>query len=145
MSRHQHDGRFGPWSAAIIPTVEDVTGLPPYAVVGLVVLTGVALFLAGTGGARLLRPSDPTAAKLTTYECGVDPVGQGWAQTQVRYYLYAYLYVVFAVDAMYLLPWATVLRLPGFGLATLAEMGVFLGVLAIGLAHAWRRGLLRWV
>jgi NADH-quinone oxidoreductase subunit A len=132
-------------SGRSITTVADVTPLSPYAVVGLVVLTGVALFLAGTQGARLLRPSDPTAAKLTTYECGVDPVGQGWAQTQVRYYLYAYLYVVFAVDAMYLLPWATVLRLPGFGWATLAEMGVFLGVLAIGLAHAWRRGLLRWV
>lgn len=126
-------------------SLDDVTGLSPYAVVGLVVLTGVALFIAGTQGARLLRPEAPTPAKLTTYECGVDPVGHGWAQSQVRYYLYAYLYVVFAVDAMYLLPWATVLRLPGFGWATLAEMGVFLGVLAIGLAHAWRRGLLRWV
>jgi NADH-quinone oxidoreductase subunit A len=152
-----HGTRPNAWAQAGVPsilpcpscppitTVSDVTSLPPYAVVGLVVLTGVALFLAGTQGTRLLRPSDPTAAKLTTYECGVDPVGQGWAQTQVRYYLYAYLYVVFAVDAMYLLPWATVLRLPGFGWATLAEMGVFLGVLAIGLAHAWRRGLLRWV
>lgn len=125
--------------------LDDVTAPSPYVVVGLVVLTGVALFIAGTQGARLLRPAAPTPGKLMTYECGVDPVGQGWAQTQVRYYLYAYLYVVFAVDAMYLLPWATVLRLPGFGWATLAEMGVFLGVLAIGLAHAWRRGLLRWV
>nr|WP_284289633.1 NADH-quinone oxidoreductase subunit A [Angustibacter aerolatus] len=87
----------------------------------------------------------PPRARLTTYESGVDPVGSGWAQTNVRYYLYAYLYVVFAVDAMYLLPWATVLRLPGFGWRTLAEMGVFLGVLAVGLAHAWRRGLLRWL
>jgi NADH-quinone oxidoreductase subunit A len=120
--------------------VDDVT---PYAVVGLVLLAGAALFLAGTQGARLLRPSDPTAAKLTTYECGVDPVGQGWAQTQVRYYLYAFLYVVFAVDAVYLFPWASVVE--KYGWATLAEMGVFLGVLAIGLAHAWRRGLLRWV
>ena len=119
--------------------------LPPYAVVGIVVLTGIALFLAGTQGTRLLRPSAPTPGKLTTYECGVDPVGEGWAQTNVRYYLYAYLYVVFAVDAMYLLPWATVITLPGFGWRTLAEMGVFLGVLAVGLAHAWRRGLLRWV
>lgn len=122
-----------------------MTGLPPYAIVGLVVLSGIALFVAGTVGTRLLRPDAPTVAKLTTYECGVDPVGEGWAQSNVRYYLYAYLYVVFAVDAMYLLPWATVLRLPGFGWKTLAEMGVFLAVLAIGLAHAWRRGLLRWV
>src|ERR687885_1402725 len=111
--------------------------LSPYVVVGLVVLVGVALFLAGTLGTRLLRPSAPTRGKLTTYESGVDPVGEGWAQTNVRYYLYAYLYVVFAVDAMYLLPWATVLRLPGFGWRTLAEMGVFLGVLGVGLAHTW--------
>jgi len=120
-------------------------GLPPYGIVGIVVLTGVALFLAGTQATRLLRPHAPTRAKLTTYECGVDPVGEGWAQSNVRYYLYAYLYVVFAVDAMYLLPWATVLALPGFGWRTLGEMAVFLGVLAVGLAHAWRRGLLRWV
>ena len=119
--------------------------LPPYAIVGLVVLSGVALFLVATVGTRLLRPVAPTPGKLTTYECGVDPVGEGWAQTNIRYYLYAYLYVVFAVDAMYLLPWATVLDLPGYGWRTLVEMGVFLGVLAIGLAHAWRRGLLRWL
>lgn len=82
---------------------------------------------------------------LITGHCGVDPVGQGWAQSNVRYYLYAYLYVVFAVDAMYLPPWATVLSLPGFGWRTLAEMAIFLGVLAVGLAHAWRRRLLRLV
>ena len=119
--------------------------LPPYAVVGFVVLAGVALFVAGTQGTRLLRPTAPTRDKLLTYESGVDPVGEGWAQTNVRYYLYADLYVVFAVDAMYLLPWATVLTLPGFGWRTLTEMGVFIGVLTVGLAHAWRRGVLRWV
>jgi NADH-quinone oxidoreductase subunit A len=73
----------------------------------------------------------------------VDPVGTGWAQTQVRYHLYAYLYVVFAVDAAYLFPWATVVD--AYGWATLAEMGVFLGVLAVGLLHAWRKGVLRWL
>jgi NADH-quinone oxidoreductase subunit A len=119
--------------------------LPPYAIVALVTLAGVLLFIAGVVGGRLLRPSAPTRAKQTTYECGVDPVGEGWAQTQIRYYLYAYLYVIFAVDAVYLFPWATLLRLPGFGAATLAEMAIFLGVLAVGLLHAWRRGLLRWV
>jgi NADH-quinone oxidoreductase subunit A len=119
--------------------------LPPYAVVALVVVAGALLFAAGVVGGRLLRPSAPSPAKLTTYECGVDPVGEGWAQTQIRYYLYAYLYVVFAVDAVYLFPWATLLRIPGYGAATLAEMGIFLGVLAVGLLHAWRRGALRWV
>ena len=119
--------------------------LPPYAIVALVTLAGVLLFLAGVVGGRLLRPHAPTRAKQTTYECGVDPVGEGWAQTQVRYYLYAYLYVVFAVDAVYLFPWATVIRQSGLGRASLAEMGIFVGVVLIGLAHAARRGLLRWV
>lgn len=115
-----------------------------YAVVGLVLLAGVALFLGAMGANRLLRPSAPSRAKATTYECGVDPVGTGWAQTNIRYYLYAYLYVIFAVDAVYLFPWATVVDLPGYRWATLVEMAVFLGVLAVGLLHAWRRGALRW-
>jgi NADH-quinone oxidoreductase subunit A len=112
----------------------------------------VAILVLGLGGLigafalnRALTITYPTAEKLTTYESGVDPVGEGWAQANVRYYLYAYLYVVFAVDAMYLLPWATVLRLPGFGWRTLAEMAIFLGVLGVGLAYAWRRGVLRWL
>ena len=86
---------------------------------------------------RHRRPSRPTgccarpcpaARRLPTYECGVDPVGEGWAQTHVRYYVFAYLYVVFAVDAVFLFPWATVFAAPGFGATTLVEMGVFLGV-----------------
>ena len=116
--------------------------LPPYAIVGLVVLTGVALFLAGTQGTRLLRPAAPTHAKLTTYECGVDPVGEGWAQTHVRYYVYAYLYVVFAVDAVFLFPWATVFA--ALGWVSVGEMGVFIGFLAVGLVYAWRQGVLTW-
>jgi NADH-quinone oxidoreductase subunit A len=83
--------------------------------------------------------------KLTTYECGVDPVGHGWAQTNVRYFLYAFLYVVFAVDAVYLFPWATVIRSQDLGVASLVEMAIFILVVLIGLAHAARRGLLRWV
>jgi len=97
------------------------------------------------GVRRLLAPYAPTAAKLTTYECGVDPVGDGWAQTNIRYFLYAFLYVIFAVDAVYLFPWATVIRSADLGMVSLAEMGIFIGVLLVGLAHAARRGLLRWV
>ena len=77
-------------------------------------------------------PADTRSAP--TYECGLDPVGEGWAQTHVRYYVFAYLYVIFAVDAVYLFPWATVFDAPGFGVATLVEMFVFIGFLAIGIA-----------
>jgi NADH-quinone oxidoreductase subunit A len=119
-----------------------VDGGQSWVVVAAVAAGGVLFFVAGLGANRLLRPRVPTAEKLTTYESGVDPVGRGWAQTQVRYYLFAFLYVVFAVDAVYLFPWATVVQ--EFGWATVAEMGVFLGILALGLLHAWRRGALRW-
>lgn len=114
----------------------------PYVVVAAVLLAGVLFVAAGLGANRLLRPHVPTAEKLLTYESGVDPVGTGWAQTYVRYYLYAFLYVVFAVDAVYLFPWATVVGRLGW--ATVVEMAVFLGVLAVGLLHAWRRGALGW-
>lgn len=111
-------------------------------VVGAVTAVGVLFFVVAMAANRLLRPRVPTLEKVTTYESGVDPVGRGWSQIQVRYYLYAFLYVVFAVDAVYLFPWATVVE--AFGWATLAEMGVFLGILAVGLLHAWRRGALGW-
>ena len=113
-----------------------------WVVVGAVTAGGVLFFAAAVIANRLLRPSVPSPEKLTTYESGVDPVGRGWSQTMVRYYLYAFLYVVFAVDAVYLFPWATVVA--RFGPAAVAEMGIFLGVLALGLLFAWRRGALTW-
>ncbi|MGW0227885.1 NADH-quinone oxidoreductase subunit A [Actinopolymorpha singaporensis] len=115
-----------------------------YTTVLLVVLAGVAFAAVAFGANRLLRPHRPTTEKLLTYESGVDPVGEGWAQTHVRYYVYAYLYVVFAVDAIFLFPWATVFAAPGFGWSTLAEMFVFIGFIAVGLLYAWRKGVLTW-
>ena len=116
-----------------------------YRVVGLIVAVGIAFVAVAFGANRLLRPDLPDAGeKRVTYECGVDPVGEGWAQTNVRYYVYAFLYVVFAVDAVFLFPWATVFDAPGFGMTTLVEMFVFLGFLGIGLAYAWRKGVLSW-
>jgi len=116
-----------------------------YAVVGLVFLVGVTLVTVALSVNRLLRPAVSAPEKGLPYECGVDPVGEGWAQTHVRYYIYAYLYVVFAVDAVYLFPWATVFAAPEYGAATLVEMFVFLGILFAGVTYAWREGALRWV
>ena len=58
--------------------------------------------------------------------------------------MYAYLYVIFAVDAVYLFPWALVFDAAGFGVTTLVEMGVFIGFVAVGILYAWRKGALRW-
>ena len=115
-----------------------------YAVLGIVLTVGVAFVGTALVGNALLRPSSPSSAKLTSYECGLDPVGEGWSQIHLRYYVYAYLYVIFAVDAVYLFPWATVFDAPGFGAVTLVEMFVFLGFLAVGILYAWRRGVLSW-
>lgn len=119
-----------------------MTAQTPWLVVAAVAAAGVVFFVVAMAANRLLRPHVPGPEKRTTYESGVDPVGTGWSQTQVRYYLYAFLYVVFAVDAVYLFPWAVVLA--DLGWAAVVEMAIFLGLLAVGLVHAWRRGALRW-
>jgi NADH-quinone oxidoreductase subunit A len=115
-----------------------------YALVGLLLLVGVGFVAVAFTANRLLRPAVPGPGKLLTYECGVDPVGEGWAQSHVRYYVFAYLYVIFAVDALYLFPWATVFDAPGYGATTLVEMFVFLAFLSVGLLYAWRKGVLTW-
>ena len=116
-----------------------------YALVALLGAVGVGFVVVGLGANRLLRPWRTTPEKLLTYESGVDPVGADWGQTQVRYYVYAFLYVVFAVDAVFLFPWATVFARPGYGALSLGEMFVFLGFLAVGLLYAYRKGVLTWV
>ena len=118
--------------------------LGSYAAFGLMLVVGVGFVAAAMTANRLLRPHRPSPAKLSTYECGVDPVGSGWAQSNIRYYVFAYLYVLFAVEAVFLFPWAVVFDAPGFGAVTLVEMGIFVGLLALGLLYAWRRGVLRW-
>ncbi|GAA4200881.1 NADH-quinone oxidoreductase subunit A [Actinocatenispora rupis] len=118
--------------------------LGSYATLGILLVVGVVLFGAAFAGNRLLRPHRPDPGKLTTYESGVDPVGGDWAQAEIRYYVFAYLYVLFAVESVFLFPWALVFARPGFGTTTLVEMAVFVAVLLLGLLYAWRKGVLRW-
>ena len=75
----------------------------------------IALVLAGLllGISALVRPKHPTRQKLIPYESGVDPVGEGWSQSQVRYYVFALLFVIFDVEAVFIFPWATQLELYG--------------------------------
>ena len=95
------------------------------------------------GLGKLIRPARPQAEKYLTYESGVDPVGDGWAQSQIRYYIFALLFVMFDVEAVFIFPWAT--RLEAYGWFGVVEMIVFIVLLALGLLYAWRKRVLRWI
>jgi NADH-quinone oxidoreductase subunit A len=118
--------------------------LGSYLALGILLLLAVVLFGAAFVVNRTLRPHRPNPGKLATYESGVDPVGGDWAQAEIRYYVYAYLYVLFAVESVFLFPWAVVFARPGFGRSTVIEMVVFVAVLLLGLLYAARKGVLRW-
>jgi NADH-quinone oxidoreductase subunit A len=105
----------------------------------------ISLVLAGLllGISALIRPSKPSAQKLIAYESGVDPVGDGWSQSQIRYYFFALLFVMFDVEAVFIFPWAT--QLERYGWYGVAVMVIFLVLVVDGLAYAWKKGMLRWV
>jgi NADH-quinone oxidoreductase subunit A len=117
--------------------------LRDYLTVAIFGAAAVVLVAAMLGLGSLVRPRRPTREKVIAYESGVDPVGSGWSQSQIRYYLFALLFVMFDVEAVFIFPWAV--RLEAFGVFGLVEMGVFIVILALGLVYAWRKGVLRWV
>lgn len=114
-----------------------------FLVVAIVGLSAVLLVAGLLALGSLLRPKRPQPQKYLTYESGVDPVGDGWSQSQVRYYIFALLFVMFDVEAVFIFPWAV--RLEAFGVFGLVEMLIFIFILALGLVYAWRKGVLRWV
>ena len=102
-----------------------------------VVWFGLASFLiAGLllGISALLRPDKPSAEKLMPYESGVDPVGEGWSQSQIRYYVYALLFVIFDVEVIFLYPWAVVFT--KIGVIGLIEMLIFIGLFVVAYVYA---------
>ncbi len=114
-----------------------------YLTVGIFLGVAVLLVSALLGLSSLVRPTKPSPQKYKVYESGVDPVGTGWSQSQIRYYIFALLFVMFDVEAVFIFPWAT--RLEAYGAFGLIEMFIFIFVLFLGLVYAWRKGVLRWV
>ena len=91
----------------------------------------------------VIRPHRFSEEKLTTYECGENPQGSAWIQFNIRFYVFALIFIVFDVEAAFLLPWAVVFR--KLGPLAFAEGLVFVGILVVALVYVWRKGDLEWV
>ena len=91
----------------------------------------------------LLRPRKPSPEKLSTYECGEEPVGGSWIQFNIRFYVIALDFIIFDVEVALLYPWAVVAK--DFGWYGFSAVLIFVFVLLLGLAYAWRKGALEWV
>jgi NADH:ubiquinone oxidoreductase subunit 3 (subunit A) len=92
---------------------------------------------------KVLRPSRFSEEKLTTYECGENPVGSAWIQFNIRFYVFALIFIIFDVEAVFLLPWAVVFK--ELGMLAFVEGLVFIAILVVALAYVWRKGDLEWV
>lgn len=114
-------------------------------VILLTVSAGLACLIVILG--HILGPRRDTKMKLMPYESGMNPVGAAVRRMPVRYYLVAVLFILFDIEVVFFLPWAVVFNefvRAGFGIFILAEMLVFVGILLIGYAYAWKKGALEW-
>jgi NADH-quinone oxidoreductase subunit A len=109
---------------------------------------GVVLCALMLGLGSLLRPSEPSPEKLSTYECGEPPSGPAWINFNIRFYVIALVFVIFDVELAFIYPVAAVFREmveDGTGVTALVELVIFVGILAVGLVYVWARGDLAWM
>jgi len=117
--------------------------LSEFTFIGILILVAMLLPVVGLGIAWVLRPKKPNPIKQSTYECGIETIGDAWVRFRAQYYIYTLVFVVFDIEAIFLLPWAVAYdQLPLF---TLVEAVVFILILVLALLYAWRKGALRWL
>ena len=108
----------------------------------LFLILGAIVVAGGLIVNRLIRPKRPTPEKLTTYECGEDPIGSPWIKFNIRFYTVALVFLIFEVEIVFLFPWAVIYR--NLGLFAFIEMVIFIVILLVGYAYAWVKGDLEW-
>nr|YP_010392321.1 NAD(P)H-quinone oxidoreductase subunit J [Campanula pallida]UPX07929.1 NAD(P)H-quinone oxidoreductase subunit J [Campanula pallida] len=97
----------------------------------------LAFFLSG-----VLAPSSKGPEKFSSYESGIEPIGDAWLQFRIRYYMFALVFVVFDVETVFLYPWS--MSFDVLGLSVFIEAFIFVLILIVGLVYAWRKGALEW-
>lgn len=117
-------------------------GIQSVTLMVVALITGAGLVFAALLIARLISPRSFSVKKAEAYECGIPTRGESMMQFKAGYYLVAILFLVFDVETVFLFPWAVVAR--DLGATALLSVGVFLFILVLGLAYAWRKGVLKW-
>ena len=117
--------------------------LSAHAAIGVFLAVAVGFLVVNLLVWKVIRPSRYSEEKLTTYECGENPTGSAWIQFNIRFYVFALIFIVFDVEAVFLLPWAVVFR--ELGPLAFIEGLVFIAILVVALAYVWRKGDLEWV
>ena len=117
--------------------------LTNYTFIGIFVIIAVLFPIIALALAFVIRPKKPNPVKSSTYECGLETIGETWVQFRVQYYIYALVFVIFDIETVFLYPWAVAYN--KLGLFALVEMFIFLAILVGGLIYAWRKGALEWV
>jgi NADH:ubiquinone oxidoreductase subunit 3 (subunit A) len=110
--------------------------------IGLFLIVGALIPAAAIIVAAILSPRKPNPIKESTYECGIETVGENWVQFKAQYYIFALVFLVFDVETVFLFPWAVSLN--ALGLFAVVEGIIFIGILIAGLVYAWRKGMLEW-
>lgn len=116
--------------------------LGDYGILGIFLLGGFGYALLVILTSWLVRPKSPNKEKEKTYECGLDTQGPAWIQFKISYFQYALIFVVFDVETVFLYPWAVAFK--AAGIFMFIEMLIFIGILAVGLWYAWKKGALEW-
>ena len=116
--------------------------------VAIFIIVGIAFIVITLLASMIFRPHKPSVEKLSTYECGEVPFGPAWLQFRVGYYIYALIFLIFDVEAVFIFPWAAGLlgfsKTRALAVLGLVDMVIFVGVLAAGLVYAWKKGVLEW-
>lgn len=108
----------------------------------VVILTAIALVGIALGVARIVSPRSYNRQKGEAYECGIPTRGRSWMQFKAGYYLFAILFLMFDIEAVFLFPWAVTVQ--DAGIDGLINILFFMVILILGLAYAWRKGALEW-
>ena len=114
----------------------------PWIYVGFFFIIGVIIPGTAIGTAWVVGPKKPNPVKSSTYECGIETVGESWVQFKAQYYIFALVFLIFDVETVFLFPWAV--KLSQLGMFAVIEGIIFILILLVGLVYTWRKGMLEW-